>query len=76
MERLIDGVQDSQLQEALWRAINGRRPFRVFKDILLDYPDERQQWFDFENEHTRQRIVEWLEAEGIEPTEASEEQAA
>ena len=45
----------------------GRGAFRHFKDVLLDYPDERERWFKFKNARVRERILEWLESEGVEP---------
>jgi hypothetical protein len=38
------------------------------KDVLADYPDERERWFAFEDHRIHERIVDWLESEGIEPT--------
>ncbi|MEM8641347.1 MAG: UPF0158 family protein [Cyanobacteria bacterium P01_G01_bin.54] len=66
MEWFVMQVEDSDLREALANAINGRKPFRRFKDTLLGRP-EREQWFKFSNERMQQRIVEWLADEGIEP---------
>jgi len=66
MEEFISTVTDERLQARLWQAIDGRRPFRRFKDVLADYPNEREQWFRFEDDRIRQRVLEWLEDEGIE----------
>jgi hypothetical protein len=54
----------------LWRSIQGSRPFRRFKDTLLDYPQERERWFEFEAQQGRRRALEWLEDEEIEPIDA------
>jgi hypothetical protein len=69
MERFISTVQDERLQSLLWRAIDGRGAFRMFKDILREYPQERERWFDFKDDLVRQRVLGWLAAEGIEPLE-------
>lgn len=66
MEEFILTVTDERLQARLWQAIDGRRPFRRFKDVLADYPRERERWFDFEDDRIRERVIEWLENEGIE----------
>jgi len=66
MEEFIVTVTNERLQARLWQAIDGRRPFRRFKDVLADYPNEREQWFRFEDDRIRQRVLEWLEDEGIE----------
>gem|GEM_PF-894325 len=41
MEDFIDGLPNARVQERLSDAIRGRGPFRRFKDVLLDYPTER-----------------------------------
>jgi hypothetical protein len=46
---------------------SGRGAFRYFKDVLLDYPAERERWFQFKRERLQQRILDWLEAHGITP---------
>lgn len=68
MERFIPTVQDQHLQDRLWRAIQGRGAFRYFKDVLYDYPDERERWFAFSNRCVYERMMAWLERKGIEPT--------
>ena len=67
MEAFIDTIRNPRLQERLERAIAGRGAFRYFKDVLLDHPAERERWFKFKDERLRERIVEWLEAQGITP---------
>jgi hypothetical protein len=67
MEAFIDTVHNPRLQERLERAISGRGAFRYFKDVLLDYPTERDRWFKFKNDRLHQRIFDWLEAQGIIP---------
>ncbi len=68
MERFIATVQDQHLQDQLRQALQGREAFRRFKDALLEYPDERERWFAFSERCVHQRMVDWLEARGIEPT--------
>jgi hypothetical protein len=67
MEAFITTVRNRLLQERLVRAIGGRGAFRYFKDVLLDYPTERERWFQFKQERLQQRILDWLEAYGITP---------
>lgn len=67
MESFIGTVKNERLEELLEVAINGRGAFRRFKDVLARYPDERERWFQFQSERIRERILEWLEEEGIEP---------
>jgi len=58
-------MHNRRLQERLERAISGRGAFRYFKDVLLDYPVERERWFQIKRERLQQRILDWLEAYGI-----------
>jgi len=69
MQAFISTIEDERLRDRLWRAIDGRKPFRRFKDVLCGYPDERERWFAFSNERVQERILEWLKEEGIEPAE-------
>jgi hypothetical protein len=69
MQEFIDTVNNPRLQERLERAIHGRGPFGSFKDALLSFPKERERWFQFKNDRSRQRVLDWLEAEGIEPVD-------
>jgi hypothetical protein len=72
MEDFIATVQDRRLRDRLWRAISGRGAFRYFKDVLDDYPRERERWFEFKDAQVRQRVLDWLAEEGIEPILALE----
>jgi hypothetical protein len=65
MEAFIDTVHNPRLQERLERAISGRGAFRYFKDVLLDYPAERELWFQFKRGRLHQRMLNWLEEQDI-----------
>ena len=67
MEEFIATVPEERLQDRLWRAIQGRGAFRIFKDVLGGYPSEQERWFAFRDARIRQRVLNWLEQEGIEP---------
>ncbi len=69
MEEFIATVANPRLQERLYRAIDGRGAFRYFKDVLFDFPHERERWFAYRDERMRQRVLSWLEDEEIEPVE-------
>jgi hypothetical protein len=65
MEAFIVTVDDQVLQERLERAIHGRGAFRYFRDVLYDFPAERERWFQFKQERLHQRVLDWLETQGI-----------
>ena len=67
MEGFIATVKDARLRDRLSRAISGRAAFRYFKDVLEDHPRERERWFAFKDTQVRQRVLDWLTAEDIEP---------
>ena len=60
-------VEDERLQELLSVALNGRGAFRRFKDVLAGAPgEEEKRWYAFRDARVKQRLLEWLESEGIE----------
>lgn len=69
MEDFIATVKDRRLQGLLEVAIVGRGAFRRSKDVVARFPSEEQQWFRFEADRLRERILEWLEEEDIEAVE-------
>src|SRR5256885_1192411 len=66
MEDFIATVGDRRLQGLLELAIRGRGAFRRFKDVLAEYPRERERWFAFHDARLRELVLRWLESEGIE----------
>jgi hypothetical protein len=66
MADFADTVEDRRLQDLLAVALNGRGAFRRFKDVLLDFPEERDRWFKYRDDRVRERMLEWLRSEGIE----------
>ncbi len=65
MVDFIATVKDEHLTELLEVAINGKGAFRRFKDVLLNYPEERERWFQFRDDRTQERALEWLDAIGV-----------
>jgi hypothetical protein len=61
MEDFVATVKDEHLAELLVVAINGKGAFRRFKDVLLNYLEERERWFKFKDERIEERALEWLE---------------
>lgn len=67
MVAYIGMLDDDHLIELLETAIQGSGAFRRFKDVLLRYPEARENWFTFRDSRIRQRIVDWLKPIEIEP---------
>jgi Uncharacterised protein family (UPF0158) len=49
-----------ELSRLLDVALGGRGAFRRFKDVLVEYPDERERWFAFSDQRRLGRALEWL----------------
>jgi hypothetical protein len=70
MERFVAGVTDEPLRERLVIAIDGKGAFRRFKDVLLNYPTERERWFSYRAELLHWAIQKWMEKEQLQPRDA------
>ena len=69
MERFVAGVTDEALRERLIIAIDGKGAFRRFKDVLLNYPAERERWFTYRGNLLHWHMQRWIEKEQLEPKE-------
>ena len=67
MQDFVDTLPEGRLADALQHALDGRKPFRHFKDALLDYPEARESWFRFENDFEMRQASEWCAEHEIEP---------
>lgn len=61
----VGTVGNATLREELAGVIGGAKPFRRFKDMLHDDPEEQNRWFQFENARRREYAQEWLDSLGI-----------
>jgi Uncharacterised protein family (UPF0158) len=68
MEEFAGTVRNVRLRDQLEVALDGRGAFRRFKNVLLDFPAERERWFAFRDERLHAAAREWLGELGIEPT--------
>jgi len=60
MQEFASQQKNERLAELLWVALDGKGAFRRFKDVLLNYPEERQKWFDFEYEWMEKQAIDFL----------------
>jgi hypothetical protein len=65
MVDFITALDDEHLAGLLEVAINGKGAFRRFKDVLLNYPEERERWFQFKDDRMEERALEWLNDIGV-----------
>jgi hypothetical protein len=68
MSNFVDSLSPSEAREELAEALRRKRPFRNFKDTLINYPKLREQWFRFHEEAFIEIAKEWLKDHSIEAT--------
>ncbi|AUD03797.1 UPF0158 family protein [Spirosoma pollinicola] len=56
MADFAETLTNKTVQDALFRALNKRGPFREFKYVIDNSGEYRQQWFNFKN----QRYIDWV----------------
>ena len=65
MQDFIATVDDEPARAALLHAIDGKRPFRRFKDTIYTYPKIRDDWYAFHQARMRRHAIAWLLAERL-----------
>jgi ribosomal protein S27E len=65
---VYEKIQDDTIAEKFDQALERKKPFRNFKDLLLDYPSLREQWFIYHHEHLKNETINWLCTNNIELT--------
>lgn len=76
MQRFLDEVEDPLAHDKLAATLVGKGAFRRFKDALIEFPELRQRWFAFKDAEVFAYIREWLEENGIEPTNSPPDPAS
>ena len=66
MADFAESLPDSAMKERLFHALQQRRPFRGFKEVLFDDEVVRQRWFAFESAAATQAAERWLTSLGLE----------
>lgn len=51
---------EGKVEEALFQALNGRKPFRAFKEAV-SVLGVIEQWYDYELEYAKKEMKQWLE---------------
>ena len=58
------GEQTQEVQNILNKILNGKRPFRKFKDKVFEL-DIRDEWFAFQKEKLEKVAIDWCEMNNI-----------
>jgi hypothetical protein len=66
MAAFIEVIAPGSLRDRLCSALERKKPFRHFKDILESCPGERERWFHFKDERLRERVLQWARQQGLE----------
>ncbi|RMG19698.1 MAG: hypothetical protein D6730_21045 [Bacteroidetes bacterium] len=65
MQAFVEEVDDLEVQHHLANSLRQPKPFRRFKDALLDYPEYRECWFEYRDAYEKELAKEWLIDHGI-----------
>ena len=66
MSVFVATVEEPRLRKRLSDPVEGRGAFRRFREILGSHAEEEKRWYEFSAERGRQRVLQWLESQGIE----------
>lgn len=66
MDNFVQSLKNNDARTVLERALDGKKPFRRFKDELLRYPDIREQWFTHHAARMTEIARDWLENNSVE----------
>jgi hypothetical protein len=61
-----EAVNDLSIKERLMRALNSNRPMPEFKSALISYPEEQEQWYEYEDKKIKEYVIQWLKENKIE----------
>ncbi len=73
MQEFIETLKDDSLADKLADSINRSRPFRRFKDTLIDHGSENEAWFEFYSRKVKEEASLWLRSRSIIPCWAKRE---
>jgi hypothetical protein len=61
METFVyETIPDHAVAEKFIEVLGGNRPFSNFKDLLINSPELRKQWFTYERKHLKNEVINWL----------------
>ena len=61
MQDFVESVRSITAQNALHDALRHKKPFRNFKDSLIEFPVVRAQWFQYEAQRLKQEALDFIE---------------
>jgi hypothetical protein len=64
MREFCGTVKNKKIRDDLHRALDGRSPFRAFKDKIQDH-DVQGEWFRYRDGALKKLAIEWCKENGI-----------
>lgn len=71
MRDFLREVPEPHAYSALANAIEGRKPFKAFRHVLMGYPELLQAWYVYQGERLRECALDWLADNHIQPATRS-----
>ncbi|HEX5054248.1 MAG TPA: UPF0158 family protein [Planctomycetota bacterium] len=67
METFAEALDEPDIQQQLFVALDGKGSFARFRHVLANHPDLRARWEAMDHDDLLQRAIEWFTELGIEP---------
>ena len=62
METFVCNIAEANTRQRFEDAISYKKPFQNFKQLLVAYPDLRQQWFQFKDQQYRDWVQQQIDS--------------
>jgi hypothetical protein len=66
MQDFAASVESDEIRNHLFGALEGKKPFRNFKDALAHYPDQEQRFYEYKGNRLKEILRNQLAAQGYE----------
>lgn len=66
MEMFVYTIDDFDIAEKFHNALERKKPFRNFKELLHEYPKLREKWFEYKSNTIKNETINWLCENNIE----------
>lgn len=66
METFVYSIENFNVAEKFYKALERKKPFRNFKELLHEYPKFREKWFEFKHNTIKNETINWLCENNIE----------
>lgn len=65
MEEFTEKMGDKKVKKQLMEALSEEAPFKKFKEIVYNHPEERKRWLDFRQKKLLERAKAWCKQIGV-----------